>query len=86
MGGMTTTTQGFPQTLLRVGALEHLELRVALEGVIWESTKPGGNFTGWGDGELGTKILLWRETDFFPQVAVLSGVSVPWGSGTLSSE
>lgn len=86
-GGVETSTYEFPFTLARIGLIDRVELRIGFAGVTSQQTSPGGaGVDGFGDGELGTKIVLWEEEGFIPQTALLAGTSVPFGGASFSSE
>ncbi len=66
-----------------------MELRLGFDGSLWEQTREAGqttDLTGAGDMEVGAKFYLWEEQDWFPEAALLAGVSLPIGKEQLSSE
>ena len=73
-----------PEALLRLGAVEDLELRLSWVGHTW--TRSSGNWTD-DDNDLaaGLKLQLTHQQDLLPTVAVLGMVSVPTGGRTVSS-
>lgn len=76
-------------SLLRIGLVERLELRVGWEGYVdEESVTPGGrgSVNGPGDAELGAKLVLMEARARRPQVALLAGTSVPAGDDELTSD
>ena len=82
LGWLSTETEDgqineFPQTLLRVGVHQQIEFRFAWSGYLSNDTS--GAPTGAGDGDIGTKIYLREEKSVYPEIALLAGVSLPWG-------
>lgn len=87
--GTETETQEIPGTLLRIGLIDRIELRLGFSGYTSTETETGGVETssnGAGDGEFGAKIYLWAEDGLMPETALLVGVSVPVGKTGISSE
>lgn len=84
--GVKTTSQGFPETVVRIGLLPRAELRLGVQGHIWQTTEPGQHTSGFGDGEVGTKLSLWNEDGIRPQTALIAGVTLPFGEKPISSE
>ena len=72
-----------PQTLIRMGVVDRVELRLGWSGYI--DADPPEEGDGVGAGELGTKIYLAEERGVFPEAALLAAVSVPWGEDDVSS-
>lgn len=68
-------------TLVRIGLMDRLELRVGFDGLV-----SAGGKSGLGDASVGAKILLAEETAERPQMAVLIGTSVPVGDERFSSD
>lgn len=77
-GGGTNTE--FPQTLIRVGVVHRVELRLGWSGYTASDAADGA-----GDGELGVKVYLAEEQGLFPETALLAALSIPWGDGEISS-
>jgi len=79
-----------PETLVRVGMLENLELRFGFDGYIWaEVDSPGARsqrHDGAGDMDIGLKYKLWHEDGWLPQTALLAGTTLPTGARAFSSE
>ncbi len=73
-----------PESLVRYGLLDRLELRIGWNGV--QSQKTGdGRLSGAGDTQLGVKVGLWEERGAVPRAALLAGVSLPSGSRQFST-
>lgn len=77
-------THELPQTLMRIGVVDRVELRLGWNGYIDANSSDGAD--GAGDGELGTKIYLAEENGILPESALLAGISLPWGDEQLSSD
>ena len=76
-----------PETLIRIGLLRALELRLGFSGYQWEDFDGGGNpDRGMGDLDVGLKWKLWEEMGWRPQTALLLGISLPTGAKGFSSE
>jgi hypothetical protein len=73
-----------PNTLLRIGAVDRLEMRLGWGGYIEDSSSDGAS--GASDGELGAKVYLCEERGAWPEAALLVGVSLPWGAGDVTSD
>ena len=87
-GGSRRQTHEFPGTLLRLGALDRMEVRLGYNGSLWETTREAGQSTdlsGAGDMGIGTKLYLWEEQGWVPEAAFLAAVSLPVGQEPLSS-
>ena len=88
--GARGTTDAFPESLLRVGLVENLELRFGYAGYQWEDFSfKNGSFEendGCGDTEVGMKLKFWDEKGWIPQTAVLTHLSLPTGQAPFSSE
>lgn len=84
--GLDITSDSLPETLIRLGVTDVLELRVGFDGYIWEDTDGVGTDEGAGDAEIGVKWKLWEEAGRRPQTAILAGTSLPTGQDPLSSE
>jgi hypothetical protein len=80
-----TTSHAFPETLVRLGIVERLELRIGFDGYIWADPEDAGRFEGAGDMEIGLKWKLWEEFERRPQTALLVGTSAPTGEAPFSS-
>ena len=87
-GGIRTNTHAFPGTLLRIGVLDRMELRLDYGGFLREQTQEAGQSThlsGSGDMGVGTKLYFWEEQGWVPEAALLAGVSLPVGKEQFSS-
>jgi len=73
-----------PESLVRYGLLERLELRFGWNGI--QSQSEGAErLSGAGDTNLGVKVGLWNQSGLKPQAALLAGVSLPSGSRQFST-
>lgn len=83
-------TYTFPQTLLRYGFAENLELRLEYGGYIWENavgSRAGATDSdGSGDLAVGFKLKLRDEKGWLPETALLSHIGLPAGRTPFSSE
>jgi len=76
----------FPETLIRYGLVEDLELRLGLSGYAWEELEDGAGVEsdseGWQDTEAGLKLRLWDEdtSRCLPEAALLAHLSLPTGA------
>lgn len=66
----------FPSSLVRIGVLANVELRLAVDGGYWEKTD-GVKRRGSGDVGVGTKIHLRDEVNRKPETALLAFISIP---------
>lgn len=80
-GGRTFTG---PELLMRLGLTKRAELRIAGDGLEFFHA-PERNSSGYSDIEAGTKIALVRQGRYTPAVSLLASVSLPFGSGSMSS-
>jgi len=84
------TADSTPETLVRLGVLGSLELRLGFDGYIWEEVhSPGARsqrHDGAGDMEVGVKYKLWQENGWLPRTALLAGTTLPTGARAFSSE
>ncbi len=88
-GDLDVQTQEVPGTLLRIGLVRGLELRLGWAGWVSEKTEIGSfseRLEGTGDGELGFKWVLREGEQGGPAMAILGGTSVPVGERGFSSE
>lgn len=82
----------FPETLIRYGLVEDLELRLGFSGYAWEELDDGTgteqDFEGWQDTEVGFKYRLWDEDSSrcLPEAALLAHLSLPTGADGHTSE
>ncbi len=83
----TLEHHALPQSLVRVGLGRGLEARFGFSGFAFEKRsvpgEPGSEASGAGDGELGFKLELVQWSD--GQLALLGGVSIPFGQSGFSS-
>lgn len=76
-------------TLLRIGIMKSIELRVGHDGWIDERVSgPGGSTgdDGVGDLSIGAKLALWEEEGPQPQAAIIGMLTLPTGSDGFGSE
>jgi len=79
----TITRFESPTTLLRLGILNGLELRVANQLTIIQQTE--GQIQGVNDPELGVKLELWKPENRSTKIAFLSHVTIPVGTEDLTN-
>ena len=87
--GVDVETVEGPDTLLRLGVHERIELRVGWDGHVRQRVDSDGGrstFDGLGDMSLGAKILLAEGTASRPQVALLLESTVPVGDEEVTSD
>jgi hypothetical protein len=84
--GGDVTSDAFPETLVRVGVADDIELRFTFDGHVWEEADNARREDGAGDLGIGLKWRLWEEAGRRPQTAVLAGTSIPAGQAPFSSE
>lgn len=76
-----------PETLLRIGLMNQLELRLGFSGYIWERTDARDKTDhGAGDSAIGFKWKFFHEDGWMPQTALLGGLTLPTGAEGFSSE
>lgn len=80
----STEIHELPQTLIRIGVMDRVELRLGWSGYIESDASGAGD--GAGDGDLGTKLYLAEENGALPEAALLASVSLPWGDSDVSSD
>ena len=88
-GGVEDRQYQWPFTLLRMGLVEDLELRLAWCGRIRGETRIGGNTLtdeGSGDAAVGARYRIRKGISGGPAVALLASMSVPVGDEGYSSE
>jgi hypothetical protein len=92
-GGEDFRSDAIPETLIRYGLCDRLELRLGHSGYTWEETDyaddtPTYSDEGWGDSEIGMKYFIQDEVPecFLPETALLVHVSMPTGQNGFSSE
>ena len=73
-----------PGTLVRIGMMDRVELRLGWGGYIDESG--GGDQNGIADGELGTKLYMFAEDGGRPETALLASISLPIGDDAFTSD
>jgi hypothetical protein len=90
-------THTAPEFLLRIGVVDHFELRVGWEGYAWNdnhtierndagrSVRVDDWSQGASDLELGFKLELTEQDGLLPSSAFLFGMTVPTGSARISS-
>jgi len=72
------TITEIPGTLLRIGLIEKLELRIGIDGMIMNKDADTSEF---GDSELGAKYFLCAEDGWIPESAILGSISIPTADG-----
>jgi hypothetical protein len=79
---------GGPSALLRVGVAPRVELRFGAEGFQAESRMDHGILerqSGYSDLDLAVKFRILDERGGLPAIAIIPGISFPWGSAAFSS-
>lgn len=79
--GFEAKTHAYPAALVRIGALDWLELR--LQGALKDSVLENGSrrkVRGYGPISVGTKVKLWEEQGWRPEAALLLMVALPVAS------
>ncbi len=87
--GVLTKAHEAPGSLLRVGLLPNVELRIGWTGFVTSETRAGSlevNDDGIGDGEVGIKVHLAEEQGKRPEMALLLSTSLPIGDSSLTSD
>jgi hypothetical protein len=83
-------TDVFPQSMLRYGLAEDLELRFSYAGYFWEDGTGSGlaatDNEGSGDIAVGAKIRFWQEDGWLPETALITHLALPSGKAPFSSE
>jgi len=72
-----------PGTLVRIGVVDRLELRLGWEGYIDEGS---GGPSGVGDGEVGAKIYMLEAEGNIPETALLAAISIPVGDREFTTD
>ncbi|MCH7761320.1 transporter, partial [candidate division TA06 bacterium] len=75
VAGDVIQTHQLPSSLLRVGVLDNVELRLGMDG--WNWKRGGVREKDFGDIEVGTKIHLVDEKSWRPETALLASLSIP---------
>jgi hypothetical protein len=96
-GGVRVDSHALPGTLVRIGIVDELELRVGWAGYLSEESKEGGvevDADGAGDAEIGVKLHLWGPGPY-PQArdelapssgAIIVSSSLPIGADEFTSD
>ena len=90
-GGVRLGTHDVPGTLVRIGIVRWMELRIGWNGYTSEKVRVGSfqaRESGIGDTELGVKIHLRSESEeaLLPEMAFLMGTSLPSGNDSFSTQ
>jgi hypothetical protein len=72
-----------PGTLVRIGIVDRLELRLGWDGYIDEGS---GGPSGVGDGEVGAKIYMLEAEGNIPETALLAAISMPVGDREFTTD
>ncbi|GJL63400.1 MAG: hypothetical protein NPIRA04_20540 [Nitrospirales bacterium] len=84
-----TTTVSLPNTLLRIGVFDSMELRLLGGEYVYQKTSLGNidsHAHGVSAPVIGTKLQLTEETPGIPQTAVFLNLTLPYGSHDLSPD
>jgi hypothetical protein len=84
--GVESSADSFPETLVRIGLSNKVELRIGFDGYQWDDTAGPGSpgSEGFTDTSLGVKIGLAEEQGARPQLAVIAGLGLPSGAEELT--
>lgn len=82
-GDERSRTLAVPQTLIRTGLSDRIELRLTFEGYISEYVEDND---GLGDSSIGFKINLLKESGICPETGFQARLTLPTGENALSSE
>lgn len=77
-----------PQTLLRFGLTDRLEIRYATNGYSWQSLRAGGgniSNAGASDSMIGGKLKFLQQSALLPEMSFTGGVSVPTRGSAFTS-
>ncbi len=77
-----------PETLLRLGLTDHVELRL-FWNYLWETTSGAAGTSsrdGATDFSIGTKLDMWKQVCFVPEMAVVVAMTVPTGGRGFTSQ
>ncbi len=81
--GQHTRVFEAPSTLLRFGLSERIELRLGIKGWLWDDVSNKDDF---GDSDVGMKFYLCAESNWHPEIALLTSLTVPTGGKGFSTE
>lgn len=87
--GTKTEFQEAPGTLVRIGVMDRVELRLGWVGNIDAKATTGAvtvETNGAGDAELGAKFYMWEQDGWKPEAALLVGLSLPAGDDAFTSD
>ncbi|HNP27943.1 MAG TPA: transporter [Nitrospirales bacterium] len=77
-------THTFPETLLRIGLVENVELRVEWPNLTYIDN--GTNVDGFRDLGLGFKVQVFQQQGFRPRLSFAGRLSIPTGDEAFSSD
>jgi hypothetical protein len=77
-------THIFPETLLRIGLVENLELRVEWPNLTYVDN--GSNVDGFRDLGVGFKVQVFQQQGFRPRLSFAGRLSIPTGDDAFSSD
>lgn len=78
--------ESIADTLVRIGVVRGLELRVGLSGYQSLDLPSGPAISGLGDSSIGFKLSLAEERGARPEIALLVASTLPTGSADLTSD
>ena len=82
-GDERSRTLAVPQTLIRTGLSDRIELRLSFDGYLSEDVEDND---GLGDSAIGFKINVLKESGILPEIGFLARLTLPTGENALSSE
>lgn len=77
-------THTFPETLLRIGLVENVELRVEWPNLTYIDN--GTNVDGFRDLGVGFKVQVFQQQGFRPRLSFAGRLSIPTGNEAFSSD
>ncbi len=87
--GEKEKTDVAPNTLVRLGLITDLELRLGYGGYTWQrvggNSGSGSDSSGWSDPNVGFKFRFFEGTRWLPESAFVGTLSVPVGKNGFSS-
>jgi hypothetical protein len=85
-GDPNTNTISVPESLLRVGVLSFLEVRVSADGFVFEERAGDNNRSSGSDLTLGSRARLFDQKGVRPATGLDFNLSLPTGSDAVTSD
>lgn len=83
----STDTHGFPETLVRFGVLDRVELRFEWAGWNWiDAGGPGARDDGHNDISIGAKVAVLEQDGLIPALSVIARTSIPTGEPGIGAD